>query len=186
MAAHEPDDQPPLTEPEHIVIESLGELIKFWGFSKHHGRIWGLLYLREDPLSSPDLQALLDMSAGLVSMSLKELLHWQVVDKVWVRGDRKDYYAANTDVWNMITRVYREREYRLLEQSIRDMDDAMGELETAHADPELPAERVDYMLPRIKRLQLLMETTARILDSLLSRAEANLDDLRKAIEKIPD
>jgi DNA-binding transcriptional regulator GbsR (MarR family) len=85
-----------LSEAEEQVIETIGGLIHFWSFSKHHGRIWALLYMREEPLASPDIQHLLEMSAGLVSMSLKELQHWDVVRKVWVKGDRKDYYTANT------------------------------------------------------------------------------------------
>lgn len=176
----------PLTEPETTVIETMGELMKFWGFSKHHGRIWALLYLREEPLNSPQLQDLLDMSAGLVSMSLKELQHWSVVDKVWVRGDRKDYYTANVDVWNMVTRVLREREYQLLEQSIHNLDDAMGELETSHEEPDLPEERVEYMKPRVERLQLLLESATRMLDTLLKQAEADLQDLRDTIANLPD
>jgi DNA-binding transcriptional regulator GbsR (MarR family) len=176
----------PLTEPEAIVVETMGDLMKFWGFSKHHGRIWALLYLREEPLNSPQLQDLLDMSAGLVSMSLKELQHWSVVDKQWIRGDRKDYYTANVDVWNMVTRVLREREYQLLEQSIHNLDEAMGDLETSHADPELSEDRVEYMKPRVERLQLLLESATRMLDTLLKQAEADLQDLRDTIANLPD
>lgn len=171
--------QPPLTEPEIQVIETIGELIDFWGFSKHHGRIWALLFLREDPCSSPDIQRLLEMSAGLVSMSLKELHHWDVVEKVWVKGDRKDYYTANTDLWHTVTRVMREREYHLIQGSIQTLDDALGELETTAPDDEtLPRHRVEYMKPRVQHLLDLSENFARFLNFLISNAEANMGDLR--------
>lgn len=174
-----------LSPPEATVLETVGDLMKFWGFSRHTGRIWGLLYLREEPLNSTQLQHLLEMSAGLVSMSLKELQHWDVVDKVEVAGDRKDYYTASVDVWHMVSRVLREREYQLLRQSERALDDALGELECAHDDPELSAARVAYMKPRVARLGALIRSATMILDALLKRAEADLGDLRDSMENLP-
>lgn len=175
-----------LTEPELRVIETIGDFIKFWGFSKHHGRIWALLYLSEEPLSSPDIQQFLDMSAGLVSMSLKELQHWDVIIKVWVQGDRKDYYTANTDVWHMITRVMREREYHLIESSKRELDDALGDLETTEPTEELTAEHIEYMKPRVEALVELSESFASFLNTLLNQAEANLEDLKKQLGNLPE
>lgn len=178
--------QPSLTEPEIEVIETIGELIDFWGFSKHHGRIWALLYLREEPFSSPEIQRLLDMSAGLVSMSMKELLHWDVVEKVWVKGDRKDYYTANIDLWHMVTRVMREREYHLIQSCIRSLDDALGELETTPPDDEdLPPERVEYMKPRVQHLLDLSESFAGFLNFLLSNAEASMGELKNKMDAGP-
>ncbi len=172
--------QPPLLDSEITVIETIGDLIDFWGFSKHHGRIWALLYLREEPCSSPDIQQLLEMSAGLVSMSLKELLHWDVVEKVWVKGDRKDYYVANTDLWHMMSRVIREREQNLIQSCIRNLDDALGDLETTESD-----ERIAYMKPRVQHLLSLSESFAAFLNFLLNNAEANIGDLQRDMARGP-
>lgn len=178
-----------LTQSEEHVIETIGGLIHFWSFSKHHGRIWALLYLRQEPLASPDIQTLLDMSAGLVSMSLKELQHWDVVRKVWVKGDRKDYYTANTDLWAMITRVLREREYNLILSSIETLDDALGEIETSEPTPAdqegLSAEEIAYMKPRVEQLTEVIQTFAKFVDVLLNQAEANLEELRNKMS-LPD
>ncbi|MEZ4459592.1 MAG: hypothetical protein R3E66_07640 [bacterium] len=172
----------PLSAPERQVVETIGEFIKFWGFSKHHGRIWALLYTTEVPLNSRDIQDHLEMSAGLVSMSIKELLHWDVIVKVWVQGDRKDYYRANSDVWHMITRVMREREYHLIQSSMRDLDDALGELEIS----DLSAERIAYLKPRIEALIELAESFAAFLNMLLNQAEANIKDLRQIMGQLPE
>lgn len=168
-----------LSEPEVRVIETVGEYIKFWGFSKHHGRIWALLYLSEKPLSSPDIQEVLQMSAGLVSMSIKELLHWDVILRVWVKGDRKDYYNANTDVWHMVTRVMREREYHLLQSSHRELDDALGELETTEGSSELTTEHIEFLKPKVQALSELAGMFSTLLDGLLTQAELNLEDVRE-------
>ena len=176
----------PLSPPERKTIESVGELIKFWGFSKHHGRIWTLLYLREAPQCSADIQDLLQMSAGLVSMSVKELLHWEVIAKVWVEGDRRDFYAANTDLWRMMTRVVREREAHLLAGARRNLDDALGDLETTLPDEDLTREQIAYMAPRLQHLVDLIEQFSLVVSILMDQSEASLFDLRKIMSRPPD
>jgi DNA-binding transcriptional regulator GbsR (MarR family) len=175
----------PLSAPERRTVESLGELIKFWGFSKHHGRIWTLLYLREAPQCSGDIQDLLQMSAGLVSMSVKELLHWEVIAKVWIEGDRRDYFAANTDLWRMVTRVIREREAHLLEGTRRSLDDALGDLETTMPDENLSEDEIAYMAPRLQHLITLIERFSTFLTLVLNQSEVDLFDLRKIMSNPP-
>lgn len=177
--------QPQLTETERKVIEAVGDLISFWSFSKHYGRIWALLYVRREPFSSPEIQELLDMSAGLVSMSLKELQHWDVVQKVWVQGDRKDYYTANIDLWHMVTRVVREREYHLLENFSRNLDEALGDLETTEPTGAVSEERIEYMKPRVQHLLEVSESFALFLNFLLTNAEASVSELQKKMETGP-
>jgi len=172
-----------LTEPERHIIETIGEFIKFWGFSKHHGRIWALLYLSETPQNAGDIQSALEMSAGLVSMSIKELMHWDVIVKVWVQGDRKDYFRANHDVWHMVTRVMREREYQMITSSMRTLDDALGDLETSE---EVGPERREFLRARVEALIELSESFAAFLNVLLTQAEANLEELRRISAKLPE
>lgn len=175
----------PLSDPEIQIIETIGDVIDFWSFSKHHGRIWALLYLREEPFSSPDIQSMLQMSAGLVSMSLKELLHWDVVQKVWIQGDRKDYYTANTDIWHTVTRVMREREYQMILNSMHSLDDALGELETTTQTEILTPERVAYLKPRVQHLLEVSEKFGSFLNFLLTHAEANVGDLKQVMSSGP-
>jgi DNA-binding transcriptional regulator GbsR (MarR family) len=173
----------PLSESERQIVETIGDFIKFWGFSKHHGRIWALLYISEVPLNSRDIQSHLEMSSGLVSMSIKELLHWDVLLKVSIPRDRKDYYRANADVWHMITKVMREREYQLIQMSMRGLDDALGEIET---DEAVSPERLAYLKPRLEALIELAETFATFLSMLLNQAEANIQDLRRIMGNLPE
>lgn len=172
-----------LSEPEKNVVETIGEFIKFWGFSKHHGRIWALLYLSEEPLNASDIQSALEMSAGLVSMSIKDLVHWDVIVRVWVQGDRKDYFRANHDVWHMVTRVMREREYQMITSSARNLDDSLGELETSL---EISKERLEFLKPRIEALIELSGSFAAFLNVLLTQAEANIEELKRISAKLPE
>ena len=51
----------------------------------------------------------LDISRGNASMSLRSLLDWGIVSRVHKRGDRKEYFQAEQDVWAMFRAIVRER-----------------------------------------------------------------------------
>ena len=54
------------------------------------------------------------MSAGAVSTTLGELAKWGTIHKAWRPGERRDYFEAETSIWKMVTRVFRERELTLV------------------------------------------------------------------------
>src|SRR5438045_7504802 len=99
-----------LSEPEAAVSDAVGRLIEFWGFKRNMGRVWAVLYLSPEPLTAQDLRELLRLSSGAVSMILSDLSRWGVVKKVWIQGDRRDHFAAEVQLWRMISRVLSERE----------------------------------------------------------------------------
>ncbi len=105
-------------EAERLVADAIGELIEFWGFRGVMGRCWALLYLSEDPLPASEIRARLAISTGAASMALGELERWGVVRRLRIPGERREYFEAETDVWKMISRVYRERELQRIERAL--------------------------------------------------------------------
>src|SRR5271170_2465188 len=118
------------------------------------GRIWSILYLSPEPLSADDLRQSLSLSSGAVSMTLSELSRWGVVRKVWVQGERKDFYAAEVQLWRMISRVFSERERAEIIAAIEAFQEALAQVEEmrrggdarARAKAELQVERIGHLL----------------------------------------
>lgn len=61
------------------------------------GRIFGVLYLAEHPLSLDEIAAALGQSKSNVSITIRGLLEWHLVRRVPTPGSRKDHYEATTD-----------------------------------------------------------------------------------------
>ncbi|HTN52187.1 MAG TPA: ArsR family transcriptional regulator, partial [Anaeromyxobacter sp.] len=99
-----------LQKADLAVADAVGALMELWGFRRQLGRIWAVLFLSDRPLAAPELCDRLQISTGLLSMSLAELRRWGVARSVEVAGDRKEHYEAETNVWKMVSRVLRERE----------------------------------------------------------------------------
>jgi DNA-binding transcriptional regulator GbsR (MarR family) len=92
------------------VADAVGALLEGWGFKRNMGRMWTVLYLEERPLPAQVLGERLGLSTGSVSMLLTEMQEWGAVKKAWVVGERREHYEAETSIWKMVSRVFRERE----------------------------------------------------------------------------
>src|SRR2546430_12042718 len=114
----------------HEVADAVGALMEFWGFKRLMGRVWTLLYLRGDALSAADLCEQLSISSGAASMALAELEHWAVVRRIRRPGDRRAYFEAGTDGWEMISRVLRERELTQIERPLEVVERVRERLRT--------------------------------------------------------
>jgi DNA-binding transcriptional regulator GbsR (MarR family) len=167
-----------LSPAEASVSDVVGRLIEFWGFKRNMGRVWSVLYLSPDPLSAEDLRHMLKLSSGAVSMTLSELSRWGVVRKVWVQGERKDFYAAEVQIWRMISRVWNEREKAEIIAAIDAFEEALAQVERARLGAEGKARaRFELQRERIGHLLELARLGARLLDALLSTAKLDAEPL---------
>jgi DNA-binding transcriptional regulator GbsR (MarR family) len=176
------DDDEPVWQSELIVSDAIGRLMEFWGFKRNMGRVWTLLYLSGRPLTAQDLRDRLKLSAGAVSMTLTELGRWGVVRRVWVQGERKDYFGAETNLWKMITRVLGERERSEIDAAIEAFEDAIAFLEIRRKEGE-PAERkrAAAQIDRVRALLDLAKMGRQLLQALVSTAKVDASPLTAAL-----
>ncbi len=143
------------------VADAIGALMESWGFKRNMGRMWAVMYLEDHPLTAAELGERLGLSTGAVSMLLAELVQWGIVKKAWVVGERREHYEAETSIWKMVSRVFRERELRWIRT-------AQDQLATANASLKLPAgARRTLIAQRIASLHQLAEVGAKLLEAVL-------------------
>ncbi|MBK6690963.1 MAG: ArsR family transcriptional regulator [Myxococcales bacterium] len=164
---------------EALVGDVVGRLIEFWGFKRNMGRVWTVLYLSPEPMSAEDLRHSLMLSSGAVSMTLGELSRWGVVRKVWVQGERKDFYTAEVQLWKMISRVYSEREKAEIGSAIEAFTEALRSLDAIEASDAATKARVALQRERIGNLLELAKLGRQLLDVLLSTARLDAEPLVK-------
>jgi HTH-type transcriptional regulator, glycine betaine synthesis regulator len=170
----------PLWQSEVLVTDLIGRLIEFWGFKRNMGRVWAILYLSPDAMSASDIRDTLQLSTGAVSMTLSELARWGVVKRVWVPGERRDYFTAEVQLWKMISRVMAEREGGEISAAIDAFEEALGSLESHLGDPD-PNERAraELQSSRIKALLELARLGKQLLNMLLSTAKVDAEPLSR-------
>jgi DNA-binding transcriptional regulator GbsR (MarR family) len=179
MAAAAPrQDEHRLWQSEILITDLVGRLIEFWGFKRNMGRVWAILYLRPDPQNANEIRAALRLSAGGVSMTLQELLRWGVVKRVWVPGDRRDYYTAEVQLWKMVSRVLSERERTEIANAIEACEQALAALESYAASEDAAArQRAGLQARRVRALLKVARLGKQLLDALLSTARVDAGPL---------
>jgi DNA-binding transcriptional regulator GbsR (MarR family) len=165
---------------EQLLSDAIGRLIEFWGFKRHMGRIWTVLYLSDEPLGANELRDKLQLSAGSVSMAMNDLLRWGVVKKIWVHGQRRDYFVAESNLWKMVSRVFRERELVEIHEAIAAMEGAIASLESKVGSRDAVVRaRAETQVARIERLLELAKLGRRLIESLLDTARLDAIPLTK-------
>ena len=139
-------------------IESWGTLGALWSVNRTVARIHALLIASEEPMHLDQIAERLGVSRGNVSMSLRELLMWGVVERTNLAGDRRDFFATPADLWSMLFRIARERKRREFDPALI----AIRELISAKEHAIGPQAR-----SRFVELERIFATVQRILDVFL-------------------
>lgn len=97
-----------MTKPEleNEIINAYAQAYAALGYSSLMGKIVALLIISPRALSLDELSERLEMSKGPVSQISRRLVEHKLIEKVWVPGDRKDYYRATEDIFGQAFRNY--------------------------------------------------------------------------------
>ena len=113
-----------------------GDLGGQWGVNRSVAQIHALLYLSERPLTADEIAGTLGIARSNVSTSLRELLGWSLIRRVPMMNERRDHFAAETDLWEMVTRIAAGRKEREIDPAIATLRACVAE---ADGDPAVGA-----------------------------------------------
>mgnify|MGYP000088032680 CR=1 FL=1 len=107
-----------LSSQAQAFVLHFGEMGSRWGFNRTVGQMFALLTIQSEPLNADQLAQALKISRGNVSMGLKELQAWRLVELHHLPGDRKDYFTAAGSIWDLARTVFEERRKRELDPTL--------------------------------------------------------------------
>ena len=107
-----------LKEAREQFVAQWGALGTQWGINRTMAQIHALLMTVPEPLSTDDVMEELQVSRGNAHTNLKELIAWGLIRSVVKKGERREYFEAEKDVWSIFTTVAKERKRREIEPAI--------------------------------------------------------------------
>jgi DNA-binding transcriptional regulator GbsR (MarR family) len=149
-----------------------GDLGSQWGVNRSVAQIHALLYLSERPLHAEEIADKLGLARSNVSNSIKELLGWRLIHRVPMLGDRRDHFAAETDIWEIVTRIAKGRK-------AREVDPAEAALRACTAEAERDPKISPVARQRLKDMLDFVTTMSRWHDEMLQVPKSNLMTLIK-------
>jgi DNA-binding transcriptional regulator GbsR (MarR family) len=127
----------------------IGEMGSRWGLNRTLGQMCGLLYVGPKPLNADEIAKELNISRSNVSMGLKELKAWRLVQPASLPGDRREYWTTPKDVWEVFRVLAEERRRREIDPTLSMLRD------TLLAEPTSDQDR--YAQERLREMHDLIE-----------------------------
>ena len=166
-----------LTDTMHRYIVHWGEMGSRWGMNRSVAQIHALLYLAERPLNADEICETLGIARSNVSNGLKELMAWDLVQVAHVLGDRRDFFTAQHDTWEVIRVIMEGRKRRELDPTLAALRECAAQLEK---DRETPAAVRDRILTQLE----FLETLTRWYDSVKRLPRKTLLKMMRMGERI--
>ena len=124
-----------LAEAKQKFIEAWGKLGSEWGINRTMAQVHALLLITPEELTTEEIMETLQISRGNANMTLRDLISWGLVEKRHKPGERKEYFYADKDTWNIARQVAKERRKRELDPIIKILDE-LSKVKGEKNDPE--------------------------------------------------
>jgi DNA-binding transcriptional regulator GbsR (MarR family) len=160
-----------LPEKARVFVFHFGEMGSRWGFNRTVGQILAFLVIHPKALNADQIAQTLSISRGNVSMGLKELQSWRLIQLQHVAGDRKDYFITAGSIWDMAKTVFEERRKREIDPTLSLLRANL--LEDAQNEDE------EYAQQRIEEIHDLLELLTQWGDHLNTLSPEKLESLMK-------
>ena len=149
---------PPLSSQ---FVAHFGEMGSRWGINRTVGQIYALIFISQRALNADEIAEALEFSRSNVSMGLKELQSWRLVRLRHLPGDRREYFEAPSDVWEIFRMLAEERRRREVEPTLSMLRMALLEEPTSEADRHAQ-ERMRQMHELIDRLMTWFDDVGKL------------------------
>jgi DNA-binding transcriptional regulator GbsR (MarR family) len=101
-------------EAKKEFIEAWGSLGSSWGINRTMSSIHALLMSSSKALSTEEIMEALKISRGNANMNIRALIDWGLVKKRFIPGERKEFFEAGKDIWEIARQIASERKKREL------------------------------------------------------------------------
>jgi DNA-binding transcriptional regulator GbsR (MarR family) len=142
-----------LTPVMHRYIVHWGEMGTRWGINRSQAQIHALLYLSPAPLHADEIAATLGIARSNVSMGIKDLLTWELIHITHTLGDRRDFFVAQKDPWEVIRVIVEGRKRRELDPTLAFLRECAAEL---GKDSQTPPEVRERIAGQLEFMETLM------------------------------
>jgi DNA-binding transcriptional regulator GbsR (MarR family) len=145
-----------------------GEMGSLWGINRTMAQVHALLYISPQPLCANEIMKELQISRGNVSMALRELIAWGIASRVHIKGERREFYTTEKDVWNLFRIIARERKKREVDPTIEVLRESVARLN------HLPDSEGQYEREQLKSLLDFFETGVDVYKDLEAQSPGSI------------
>ena len=165
-----------LEKVQDIFLERINKICREFGLNNIMAQLYAILYLSNKSLSLNDMVDRLKISKGSVSINIRALERYGAVRRIWLKGSRRDYYEAETDISKVIMdriRSMAQRRLSGLEDMINVSYKALNSVEYSGGEEKEAIKVFKQRLDKIKNFQGKAQSLFNILNSGLLSSVLN-------------
>lgn len=141
------------------VIESIERSAEVYGLSRSAGRVYGVLFFAEEPLSIPELVERTGYAKSTISNVTRKLTRIGMLHRRSSEGGgRRVRFSPETDLWFIIQDVFRQFVNREMQVTQRTLSQALDDLDTIEGSPtDTDHDRIQHLANTYKQFNILLE-----------------------------
>ncbi len=110
-------------------VAGMANSAEIWGLPKVAGQIFAYLQTQVEPVSLNKIVDDLVISKGNVSVNIRKLEELGAVKKIWVKGDRRDYYQAEMNTFNFTHTLIKNNYLADINNTLLTLDNSINALQ---------------------------------------------------------
>lgn len=159
------------------VIESFERSAEVYGLSRSAGRVYGVLFFADGPLSIPELVDGTGYAKSTISTVTRRLTRLGLVRRRSSSGGGKRvHFTAETDLWFVLEEVLQQYVHREMSASQRTFDRALSRLRSLDdQDTASDEERIEELQDTYAALETLLDASLEYSPAELAEAIEQYD-----------
>ena len=133
-------------------IESLAETMEMYGLSPSMGRLYGIMFFHDGPMTLDEMRNLTGMSKTSMSTGVRALSRLQLVHKKWQKGVRKDLYEAQRDQFRSFVDFFAQLWWKEIELNQKALKKTEKNLQSLLEEPSLTPEEREVIQRDLEKL----------------------------------
>ncbi|TFB22093.1 hypothetical protein E3U55_07260 [Filobacillus milosensis] len=133
MTNHE---QERLENINNLMISEFSKTLEMFALNKTEAQLFVTLFLNDEPMTLDDMKEVLGKSKTAMSTSIRTLLDYNLVEKVFIKGARKDLYQAKKDLYEKFMKTYVNRWLEALDRQVHSLESIEKELKKLDTNGE--------------------------------------------------
>ena len=160
-----------LSPAMHAFLQHWGAMGARWGVNRSVAQVHALLYLVDEPQPAEEIAETLALARSNVSTAVRELQSFGLVSVEHRPGDRRDFFRAKQDPWDMLLAIVEERKRREVDPALAAVRACEAEaLADRGATPPGALSRISAMRELVEQLDELHARLRRAPRPALRRA----------------
>ncbi|MCW3489064.1 choline uptake/conversion transcriptional regulator CudC [Dethiobacter alkaliphilus] len=160
-----------LENAKKIIINSIAETMDIYGVTPSVGRLYGTMYLQQEPMNLDELKDDMGMSKPSMSTGVRTLQDNNMVQKQWAKGSRRAQYVAEKDFFKTFVHFFCKRWEREANENLEAVLEAEQKIKNVLAQEELDEETrqdAESCLERIEESKVYYRWLKRLVHSFYS------------------